>query len=358
MPSPSLDGVAIVTGAGGGIGAAVARSLAAAGMSLVLADRDRSALEAVAASLPPSVTVITGVGDVGDPTHHAALVTAAEDLGGVTVSVQNAGVALTGLSWEVPLEQWELQVRTNYWGVVHGVRAALPPMVRRGLGHVLAVASGAGLVATPGLAPYVSSKHAVVGLMESVRHELARAAPGVRASVVCPGNIATPINANSLAVADAAGAADVAACEGGVGRRVDRSGGPSDRRDGPPGGGLRRRAADGGRRDRRGGEHRPVLGAAPARGRARRPRPGAAHRRRPPPRRPPDIGVLTHNPCHNPDFRNPAGRPGRQVRRSTRRRPRPGCHPAAGPRGRRHRPGGSRRRRRSPGCRRPTRPSR
>ncbi|HMV75880.1 MAG TPA: SDR family NAD(P)-dependent oxidoreductase, partial [Microthrixaceae bacterium] len=203
--------------AGGGIGAAVARSLAAAGTSLVLADRDRSALEAVAASLPPSVTVITGVGDVGDPTHHAALVTAAEDLGGVTVSVQNAGVALTGLSWEVPLEQWELQVRTNYWGVVHGVRAALPPMVRRGLGHVLAVASGAGLVATPGLAPYVSSKHAVVGLMESVRHELARAAPGVRASVVCPGNIATPINANSLAVADAAGAADVAACEGSAG---------------------------------------------------------------------------------------------------------------------------------------------
>ena len=217
MSSPSLDGVAIVTGAGGGIGAAVARSLAAAGMSLVLADRDRSALDAVAASLPPSVTVITGVGDVGDPTHHAALVTAAEDLGGVTVSVQNAGVALTGLSWEVPLEQWELQVRTNYWGVVHGVRAALPPMVRRGLGHVLAVASGAGLVATPGLAPYVSSKHAVVGLMESVRHELARAAPGVRASVVCPGNIATPINANSLAVADAAGAADVAACEGSAG---------------------------------------------------------------------------------------------------------------------------------------------
>ncbi|HNG25707.1 MAG TPA: SDR family NAD(P)-dependent oxidoreductase, partial [Microthrixaceae bacterium] len=79
------------------------------------------------------------------------------------------------------------------------------------------VASGAGLVATPGLAPYVSSKHAVVGLMESVRHELARAAPGVRASVVCPGNIATPINANSLAVADAAGAADVAACEGSAG---------------------------------------------------------------------------------------------------------------------------------------------
>ncbi len=223
MSSPSLDGVAIVTGAGGGIGAAVARSLAAAGMSLVLADRDRSALDAVAASLPPSVTVITGVGDVGDPTHHAALVTAAEDLGGLTVSVQNAGVALTGLSWEVPLEQWELQVRTNYWGVVHGVRAALPAMVRRGLGHVLAVASGAGLVATPGLAPYVSSKHAVVGLMESVRHELARAAPGVRASVVCPGNIRTTINANSLALADAEDAADAAGSAPGEGGAGDGS---------------------------------------------------------------------------------------------------------------------------------------
>lgn len=203
--SSLAGGVAIVTGAGGGIGAAVARSLAHAGMSLVLADRSRSLLNAAADALPVESTVITAVGDVGDPSHHAALVTAAEDLGGLTVSVQNAGVVLPGLSWEIPIELWELQVRVNYWGVVHGVRAALGAMTRRGVGHVISVASGAGLVATPGLAPYVSTKHAVVGLMESVRHELARAAPGVRASVVCPANIATPITGNSLA---AAGVAD------------------------------------------------------------------------------------------------------------------------------------------------------
>ncbi len=205
MASGLEGGVAVVTGAGGGIGSTVARTLAEAGMALVLADRSRSLLDAAADSMPRDATVITAVGDVGDPSHHAALVTAAEDLGGLTVSVQNAGVVLPGLSWEVPLEQWELQVKVNYWGVVHGVRAALNAMTRRGVGHVVAVASGAGLVATPGLAPYVSSKHAVVGLMESVRHELVRAAPGVRASVVCPGNIHTPITANSLA---AAGVAD------------------------------------------------------------------------------------------------------------------------------------------------------
>jgi NAD(P)-dependent dehydrogenase (short-subunit alcohol dehydrogenase family) len=197
-------GVAIITGAGGGIGSAVARRLGAEGMSLVLADRSRSLLEAAADSVEHSVTVVTAVGDVGDASHHAALITAAQDLGGLTLSVQNAGVYLPGLSWEIPIEQWELQIKVNYWGVVHGVRAALGVMTRRGTGHVMAVASGAGLVATPALAPYVSSKHAVVGLMETVRHELARVAPGVRASVVCPGNIRTPMAANSLAVAGVA----------------------------------------------------------------------------------------------------------------------------------------------------------
>ncbi len=194
-------GVAIVTGAGGGIGSEIARRLASEGMSLVLADRSRTNLDIAAESVGRSVNVVTAAGDVGEPTHHAALVTAAQDLGGLTVSVQNAGVYLPGLSWEVPLEQWELQMRVNFWGVLHGVRAAMPVMAERGTGHIMATASGAGLVATPALAPYVSSKHAVVGLMESLRHEMARAAPGLRASVICPGNVHTPMAANSLAAA-------------------------------------------------------------------------------------------------------------------------------------------------------------
>lgn len=194
-------GVAVVTGAGGGIGAAVARALAGAGMALVLADRDPASLAASEAALPDDTLVRSVVGDVGDASHHAELVEVAEGLGPLAVSVQNAGVALPGLSWEIPIERWELHLRVNYWGVVHGVRAALRTMVPRGSGHVVAVASGAGLVATPGLAPYVSSKHAVVGMMESIHHELARAASGVRASVVCPGNVRTSMRSNSMAAA-------------------------------------------------------------------------------------------------------------------------------------------------------------
>lgn len=194
-------GVAIVTGAGGGIGTAVARRLADEGMSLVLADRDRSLLERTIELLPAGTTVELVVGDVGEVAHHEALVAAAEDLGVLTLSVLNAGVYLPGMSWEVPLEQWQLQVDVNFWGVVHGVRAAVPAMIRNGQGHVVATASGAGLVATPGLAPYVSTKHAVVGLMESLHHELNRVAPAVHTSVVCPGNVRTPMAANSLAAA-------------------------------------------------------------------------------------------------------------------------------------------------------------
>ncbi len=197
-----LDGgAAIVTGAGGGIGSAVAMRLADEGMSLVLADRDAAALDRLVASLPASTVSTTAVVDVSTVDGNEQLVALAEDLGGHRLSVLNAGVYLPGLSWEVPLEQWELQVSVNQWGVIHGVRAAVPVMIERGEGHVVAIASGAGLVATPALAPYVASKHAVVGLMESLHHELARVAPSVHASVVCPGNVRTPMAANSLSTA-------------------------------------------------------------------------------------------------------------------------------------------------------------
>jgi len=197
-----LDGgVAILTGAGGGIGSAVARRLADDGMSLVLADRDAGLLERTVELLPAGTMFEVVVGDVSEIAHHEALLAAAEDLGPLTLSVLNAGVYLPGLSWEIPLDQWRLHVDVNFWGVVHGVRAAVPVMIANGGGHVVATASGAGLVATPGLAPYVATKHAVVGLMESLHHELNRAAPTVHTSVVCPGNVRTPMAANSLAAA-------------------------------------------------------------------------------------------------------------------------------------------------------------
>lgn len=192
----SSEGAAIVTGAAGGIGAALVRRLARAGMAVVAADIDAARLARVCAEVAaerPGAELEALEGDVGDPGHHLSLVEAARDLGGLRLSVLNAGVTVTGWSWELPLAEWERVVQVDYWGVVHGVRAALSEMIPVGDGQVVAVSSGAGLVATPGLAPYVSSKHAVVGLMESVHHELVRVGSRVRASVVCPGNVATPL---------------------------------------------------------------------------------------------------------------------------------------------------------------------
>lgn len=204
-------GAAIVTGAAGGIGSVVASRLAAQGMAVVLADIDgdrlEHTLEALTREVPDGVFVAVQ-GDVGDPAHHDALVEAAlGQPGGLRLSVLNAGVTVPGISWEMPLQAWELTTRVNYWGVVHGLRAALRSMVPEDRGWVVAVSSGAGLVATPGVAPYVATKHAVVGLMESTHHELARIGSQVGVSVLCPGNIATDMPTRQQPGLDRGGAA-------------------------------------------------------------------------------------------------------------------------------------------------------
>ncbi|MFM7509400.1 MAG: SDR family NAD(P)-dependent oxidoreductase, partial [Actinomycetota bacterium] len=116
--------------------------------------------------------------------------------------VFNAGIFVAGLVWEQPIDVWRRQVEVDYWGPVHGVRAMVPAMLERGSGHVVAVSSGAGLVATPGMGAYVSAKHAVVGMMESLHHELVRLDAPVRASVVCPGLVLSNLSDNSLQALD------------------------------------------------------------------------------------------------------------------------------------------------------------
>ncbi len=188
------SGSAIVTGAAGGIGSVISARLASQGMSVVMADLDAEGLELARAAIleyRPDADLVALVGDVSDPAYNAELIAAAEDSRGLRLSVLNAAVSLPGLSWEEPIDRWELTVNVNLWGVVHGMRAALATMVPRGDGWVVAISSGAGLVATPGLAPYVATKHAIVGLMESTHHELARVGSDVGVSVICPGNIDT-----------------------------------------------------------------------------------------------------------------------------------------------------------------------
>lgn len=187
--------VAVVTGAASGIGRAMAERFAASGMRLVLADIEARPLDEVAGALSAGGTDVLAVPtDVSVAKSVEELAAAAsERFGPAHVVCNNAGVGAGGLTWQIPLSVWRWVVGVNMWGVIHGIAAFLPAMVERGEGHLVNTASVAGLLASPGLTPYAATKHAVVGISESLHHELALAAPGVKVSVLCPGAIATRI---------------------------------------------------------------------------------------------------------------------------------------------------------------------
>jgi NAD(P)-dependent dehydrogenase (short-subunit alcohol dehydrogenase family) len=186
---PSGGGAALVTGAGQGIGLALATALAADGWRVVLSDVDEDKVSAAAASLPGARALTV---DVTDPDAVEAAVADVEATEPLRLLVNNAGVLPRGADRGVyPLAEWHRVVAVNLLGVVHGVNAAYPRMRERGSGVILNVASLAGLVAGPGLGPYAATKHAVVGLTLGLR---ADAAPfGVRVSALCPGWVDTAI---------------------------------------------------------------------------------------------------------------------------------------------------------------------
>jgi len=186
--------VAIVTGAASGIGKALASALARRGATVVLADIDEAGAKAAADELaagPPGR--VSGVAlDVTDADAVAALVErTAQDHGHLDLLFNNAGIGIVGQVQELTLAHWNRAIDVNLRGVVHGVVAAYPVMIRQGSGHIVNTASLAGLVPSPMLTPYGMTKHGVVGLSTSLRMEAA--AHGVRVSVVCPGVIDTPL---------------------------------------------------------------------------------------------------------------------------------------------------------------------
>ncbi len=184
---------AIVTGGGSGIGAALVAALAAHGASVVAVDIDEAALRGVVASVPAGAGDVTAaVLDVCDAAAVADLVSqVAAERDGLDLMFSNAGIAIGGVAEELTLEHWNRVLDVNVRGVVHGVHAAYPLMLRQGRGHLVNTASLAGLVPGPGLAPYTAAKHAVVGLSLSLRAE--GAGRGVRVSAVCPGFVDTPL---------------------------------------------------------------------------------------------------------------------------------------------------------------------
>lgn len=186
--------VAVVTGAGSGIGSALARGFADTGCSVVLADVQPDALADAAAELADGgADVHAVVTDVSDAEQVEALAAATvERFGGVHVVCNNAGVASKADPWSGPIEAWEWIMGVNFWGVVHGVRAFLPHILGSGGGHIVNTASIAGLL--PGFGPsYDASKHAVVAVTEGLYHQLALSPIPVGVSCLCPGWVRTGI---------------------------------------------------------------------------------------------------------------------------------------------------------------------
>jgi NAD(P)-dependent dehydrogenase (short-subunit alcohol dehydrogenase family) len=178
--------VAVVTGAASGIGLGMAKAFAAQHMKVVLADIDSGELELACNQLTEQGAVAIAVPtDVTDPGAVEALRDAAVSaFGAAHLVCNNAGVAVGGPIWQVPLEAWQWVFGVNFWGVVHGLRAFVPLLLEQGEGHVVNTASAAGLVGTPFLGPYSATKHAVVAVSESLAIELAGTPVGV--SVLCP----------------------------------------------------------------------------------------------------------------------------------------------------------------------------
>jgi NAD(P)-dependent dehydrogenase (short-subunit alcohol dehydrogenase family) len=187
---PNLTGrVIVVTGAGSGIGAEIARETLSAGAKVVALDRDTAGLEPLLESAPDSVLAarvdVTDEDDVS-----AALASGVRQFGKIDGLVNAAGIVVSGPFLEFSYEDWERSFRVNLWGSYLMLRSVVPLLQAAGGGSIVNFSSSGGKLSNPNTAPYAASKLAVISLTRSAAGELA---PDIRVNAVVPGIIDTPM---------------------------------------------------------------------------------------------------------------------------------------------------------------------
>jgi NAD(P)-dependent dehydrogenase (short-subunit alcohol dehydrogenase family) len=173
---------AVVTGAGSGLGAAFCELLSRRGGRVIASDIDPAAAAATAARCPGAHPIGCDVSRLEEV--EAVAAEAERVLGGVDLVINNAGVAVVGQIGEVPIADWRWCVDINLWGVIHGCHVFAPRLRAARRGHIINVASAAGLLSPPSMGPYNTTKAAVIALSETLAADLS--ADGVGVSVLCP----------------------------------------------------------------------------------------------------------------------------------------------------------------------------
>lgn len=179
---------ALVTGASGGIGGAVAKALAAQGAVVALNGRNAEALEKLAAEIGPNCHVIVGALDTAEAAD-AVIKAAEERMGGVDILVNNAGLTKDGLFMRMKDEDWQIVQDVNLTAPFRLTRAAIRGMMKKRFGRVINITSVVGVTGNPGQANYCASKAGMIGMTKSMAAEVA--ARGITLNCVAPGFIAT-----------------------------------------------------------------------------------------------------------------------------------------------------------------------
>jgi NAD(P)-dependent dehydrogenase (short-subunit alcohol dehydrogenase family) len=194
---------AVITGGASGIGLATATQLATSGVNLVLGDIEEGTLASAVKGLQDTGARVLGVRtNVTIEADILAIRDAAlAEFGAVHVVFNNAGVA-SGATIGTPTDVWKWVIDVDLYGVIYGINAFVPLFLEQNEGHVVNTASLAGLGGAPGMGPYCAAKFAVVGLSESLFHELALMGSNVGVSVLCPGFVKTRIHESARNMPD------------------------------------------------------------------------------------------------------------------------------------------------------------